>query len=81
MIIRELPPPAAADCTAVKIDEHREDENSELRRQPVHENGAAPVRQKSKRDAFTSRYLGGLFYARHPIVQQGEWTLRVRRSD
>jgi len=40
----ELLPPAAADCSAGKIDEHREDESSELRRQPVYGNGAAPNR-------------------------------------
>jgi hypothetical protein len=40
----ELLPPAAADCAAGKIDEHREDESSELRRQPVHGTGAPPER-------------------------------------
>jgi hypothetical protein len=38
----ELLPPSAADCTAGKIAEHREDESSELRRQPVHRNGSTP---------------------------------------
>ena len=38
----ELLPPAAADPAAGKIDEHRRDESSELRPQPVHGNGAAP---------------------------------------
>jgi hypothetical protein len=39
----ELLPPAAADSSAGKIDEHREDESQRLRRQAVHGNGAAPV--------------------------------------
>ena len=38
----ELLPSATADCSAAKIDEHREDESQRLRRQPVHGNGAAP---------------------------------------
>jgi hypothetical protein len=38
----ELLPPAAADSPTGKIDEHREDESSELRRQAVHGTGAAP---------------------------------------
>ena len=46
----ELLPPAAADSPTGKIDEHREDESSELRRQAVHGSGAAP----------DSRYLGTL---------------------
>ena len=37
-----LLPPAAADCTTGKIDEHRKDESPELRRQAVHGTGAAP---------------------------------------
>jgi hypothetical protein len=39
----ELLPPAAADSPTGKIDEHREDESLELRRQAVHETGAAPT--------------------------------------
>ena len=38
----ELLPPAVADSPTAKIDEHRADESSELRRQAVHRNGAAP---------------------------------------
>ena len=38
----ELLPPAVADSPAGKIDEHREDESSALRRQTVHGSGAAP---------------------------------------
>jgi hypothetical protein len=38
----ELLPPSAADSPTGKIDEHREDESSELRRQAVHGSGAAP---------------------------------------
>ena len=40
----ELLPSAAADRAAGKIDEHREDESSGLRRQPVHGIGATPGR-------------------------------------
>jgi hypothetical protein len=43
----ELLPPAAADSPTGKIDEHREDERSELRRQAVHETGAAPKQSLS----------------------------------
>ena len=38
----ELLPPSVADSPTGKIDEHREDESSELRRQAVHGSGAAP---------------------------------------
>ncbi len=38
----ELLPPAVADSPTGKIDEHREEESSELRRQAVHGSGAAP---------------------------------------
>ena len=38
----ELLPPAAADSPTGKIDENREEESSELRRQAVHGSGAAP---------------------------------------
>ena len=41
----ELLPPAVADSPTGKIDEHREEESSELRRQAVHGSGAAPVRE------------------------------------
>jgi hypothetical protein len=41
----ELLLPTAADRTAGKIDEHREDESQRLRRQPVHGSGAAPERE------------------------------------
>ena len=40
-------PPAAAGCTAGKIDEHREDESHRLRRQPVHGSGAAPEEDRA----------------------------------
>jgi len=43
----ELLPPAAAGCTAGKIDEHREDESHRLRRQPVHGSGAAPEEDRA----------------------------------
>ena len=39
----ELLPPAVADSSAGKIDEHREDENPGLRRQTVHGSGTAPL--------------------------------------
>jgi len=39
----QLLPPAAADSPTGKIDEHREEESSELRRQAVHGSGAAPI--------------------------------------
>jgi hypothetical protein len=39
----ELLPPVAADSPTGKIDEHRKDESSELRRKTVHGSGAAPV--------------------------------------
>jgi len=38
----EFLPPEAADSPTGKIDEHREEESSELRRQAVHGSGAAP---------------------------------------
>ena len=59
----ELLPPAAADRAAGKIDEHREDESSELRRQPVHETGAAPFfdhetcRIESAENPFAAKVL------------------------
>ena len=59
----ELLPPEAAGCTAAKIDEHREDESSELRRQPVHETGAAPFfdhetcRIESAENPFAAKVL------------------------
>jgi len=58
----ELLPPAAADCAAGKIDEHREDESSELRRQPVHETGAAPNQEAT---GWT------IAYSRGPPLQFG----------
>jgi hypothetical protein len=39
----ELLPPVAADSSAGKIDEHREDESQKLRRRTVHGSGAAPA--------------------------------------
>ena len=51
----ELLPPAAAGCTAGKIDEHREDESHRLRRQPVHGSGAAPPRLKACESTLASR--------------------------
>src|SRR5438105_1614770 len=39
----ELLPPAVADSPTGKIDEHREEESSELRRQAVHGSGATPL--------------------------------------
>jgi len=40
----ELLPPSAADCAADMIDENEEDTSRRLRRQPVHRNGATPLR-------------------------------------
>ena len=45
----ELLPPAATDSPTGKIDEHREEESSELRRQAVHGSGAAPDRGRHLR--------------------------------
>src|SRR5205807_6022355 len=44
----QLLPPAAADSPTGKIDEHREEESSELRRQAVHGSGAAPHRHSGE---------------------------------
>ena len=66
----ELLPPSVADSPTGKIDEHREDESSELRRQAVHGSGAAPLavrRPVSGRSDYAKLTLTAQNTKRHRI--------------